>query len=155
MQDTKSKVSYNRQNLSIGADVKFDTKIAVVVDEELPVWQKLNVTAFTISGIAGTQDVMGENYIDGSDVVYLPMIKQPILIFSANRAQIRTVYERAVRRELPLAIYTEELFSTGNDDDNRAAVRAVNSEELNLVGLALLGKKNAVDKTLKGLSLHP
>ena len=36
-----------------GGKVQFDTKIAVVVRQDLAVWQKLNVTAFTISGIAG------------------------------------------------------------------------------------------------------
>jgi len=58
-------------------------------------------------------------------------------------------------RELGLAIYTEELFATGNDVDNRAAVRAVPTEKLALVGIAVHGSRNAVDKTLKGLSLHP
>jgi hypothetical protein len=54
-----------------------------------------------------------------------------------------------------MSIYTEELFATGNDVDNRAAVRAVATEKLALVGIALHGGRNAVDKTLKGLSLHP
>jgi len=44
--------------------LNFDTKIAVVVREDLEVWQKLNVTAFTISGIAGTQEVMEKEYED-------------------------------------------------------------------------------------------
>jgi hypothetical protein len=136
-------------------DVEFYTKIAVVVCDDLQVWQKLNVTAFTVSGIAGTQDVMGENYVDGSDIVYLPMIKQPIMIYSTNRQKIKTVYKRALRRELSFSVYTEELFSTPNDVENRAAVRAVKSEDLNLVGLALLGQKKAMEKVLKGLSLHP
>jgi len=135
--------------------MQFDTKIAIVVRDDLLMWQKLNVTAFTISGIAGTQDVMGENYVDGSDITYLPMIKQPIMIFSANREQLRTVYERALRRDLPFTVYTEELFTTGHDGANRAAVRAVKSEDLNLVGLALRGRKTPMDKVLKGLSLHP
>jgi hypothetical protein len=135
--------------------VIFDTKIAVVVCDDLQVWQKLNVTAFTVSGIAGTQDVMGENYVDGSDIVYLPMIKQPIMIYSTNRQKIKTVYKRALKRELSFSVYTEELFSTPNDVENRAAVRAVKSEDLNLVGLALLGQKKAMEKVLKGLSLHP
>jgi Protein of unknown function (DUF2000) len=29
----------------------FDTKVAVVVREDLPVWQKLNLTAFLTSGV--------------------------------------------------------------------------------------------------------
>ena len=39
--------------------MKFDTKMAVVVRRDLAVWQKLNVIAFTIDGIAGTQSVFG------------------------------------------------------------------------------------------------
>jgi hypothetical protein len=31
----------------------FDTKIAIVVRDDLAVWQKLNVTAFLTSGIVG------------------------------------------------------------------------------------------------------
>ena len=134
--------------------MNFDTKIAVVVREDLPTWQKLNVTAFTISGVAGLPDVLGENYVDGSGTVYLPMIKQPIMIFAANPEQIRQVYEQALSQDLQFTIYTEELFSTPHDEANRAAVRAVAQEELKLVGLALRGKKKAMDKLTKGLQLH-
>ena len=135
--------------------MKFDTKIAVVLREDLATWQKLNVTAFTISGIAGTvENIVGENYEDASGNVYLPMIIQPIMIFSADAAQMRVAYERAMTQEVRFAVYTEELFSTGHDEANRAAVKAVAAEDLNLVGIALRAEKKAVDKILKGLSLH-
>ena len=56
----------------------------------------------------------------------------------------------------PLSLdYTEELFATAHDEANRTAVKAVKSENLNLVGLAVYGKKTPLDKVLKGLSLHP
>ena len=133
----------------------FDTKVAIIVRNDLPVWQKLNVTAFTISGIAGTvEDIMGEPYEDGSGNQYLPMIRQPILIFEADADQMRKAYERAMRREVKLAIYTEELFATGNDIDNRAAVKAKIGDELNLVGIAFHDKKKTVDRVLEGIHLH-
>jgi hypothetical protein len=78
-----------RLQKSKGEIMNFDTKIAVVIREDLLVWQKLNVVAFTVSGIASLPDVMGENYVDGSGRVYLPMIKQPITIFRADHEQIR------------------------------------------------------------------
>lgn len=65
------------------------------------------------------------------------------------------MHAKAVDRELAVAVYTEELFATNNDADNRAAVRAVPTEKLALVGIAVHGTRNAVDKALKGLSLHP
>jgi hypothetical protein len=56
-----------------------------------------------------------------------------------------------VARDVRLAVYTEELFATDNDVDNRAAVAAVASDELRLVGLALHDRRGVVDKTLDGL----
>jgi hypothetical protein len=47
------------------------------------------------------------------------------------------------------------LLATGNDADNRAAVRAVPRDALDLVGPAVYGPRNAVDKMLRGARLHP
>ncbi len=135
--------------------VTFDTKIAIVLRSDLPVWQKLNVTAFTVSGIVGTvAGIVGENYEDGSGNVYLPMVIQPILIFEADAAHIRRAYERALQRNVAFSIYTEDLFSTGNDIDNRAAVKARRSEELKIVGMAMRDRKKTVDRVLEGIPLH-
>ncbi|WP_255946185.1 DUF2000 domain-containing protein [Streptomyces odontomachi] len=136
--------------------VVWDTKIAVVLREDLETWQKLNITAFTVSGIAATvENVTGEPYEDGSGVQYLPMFRQPVLVFAADGDKLRQIHERALRREIPVAVYTEELFVTNNDEDNRAQVKAVPSEKLNLVGLAMRGDRKAIDKVVKGASLHP
>lgn len=137
------------------AAMMFDTKIVVVLRDDLADWQKLNVTAFTVSGIAGTvPGVVGEDYVDGSGNHHLPMFVQPVLIYSAESAKLRTVYERTLRRGVRCAIFTEELFTTGNDIDNRAAVLPVPSEQLNLVGLALRAERKIVDKIVDGVPLH-
>ena len=56
---------------------------------------------------------------------------------------------------LPRSVFTADLFATGDDRDNRAAVRAVPRDESDLVGLAVYGPRNAVDKVLKGARMHP
>jgi hypothetical protein len=133
----------------------FPTKVAIVVREDLATWQKLNVTAFLASGLAhATDEIMGRPYLDGSDNTYLSMIREPIMVYASDAAGLTRVHERTLRRGLRAAVYTEELFATGNDDDNRAAVRAVAAEKLALVGLGLYGARNEVDKVVKGLSLH-
>jgi len=66
-----------------------------------------------------------------------------------------TIRERALGRGLGTAVFTDEMFSTGNDVDNRAVVAAVAGPDLVLAGLALVGPRNAVDKTVKGAVLHP
>jgi hypothetical protein len=136
--------------------MRFDTKIGIVVREDLAMWQKLNVTAFLASAVAGgVPEVVGDPYEDGSGNSYLPMFRQPVLVYAAETAALRRVHGRALGRDLRVAVYIEEMFKTGHDEANRAAVRAVPGEALPLVGLAVYGPKNAVDKTLKGLPLHP
>ena len=133
----------------------FDTKIAVVLRNDLQVWQKLNVTAFTVSGIAGTvPDVVGEKYEDASGNRYLPMFKQPVMVFEASAEQIQRAYLRAMKEGVSFSVFTEDLFATGNDIDNRTAVIAKRSEELKVVGMALRERKKLVDKILDGLKLH-
>lgn len=132
------------------------TRIAVVLRNDLAMWQKLNVAAFTVSGIAGTTaDVIGENYEDASGNVYLPLIGQPLLIFSADHGQIRKAYEQALRLAAGrFAIFTEELFATDNDPDNRGAVKSCSSQELKIVGLAIRDEKRIIRKIAQGLPLH-
>jgi hypothetical protein len=137
----------------------FPTKLAVAVRDDLAAWQRLNVTAFLLSGVTGgaegEEPVTGEPYEDADGVRYLPMCRQPILVFEAPGDKLKTVHRRALERDVPLAIYTAELFATGHDDDNRAAVRAVPTAELDLVGLAFRAPHRPADQILRGLKRHP
>ncbi|HUA03427.1 MAG TPA: DUF2000 domain-containing protein [Solirubrobacteraceae bacterium] len=136
---------------------QFDTKVAVVVRDDLATWQRLNVTAFLISGITAQAGpgAIGEDYMDGDGRHYLPLLVQPVLVFEAAATKLRTVRERAERREVPIAIYTNDMFATGNDDDNRAAVRAVATGDLDIVGVALRAPHRDADAVLRGLDRHP
>ena len=135
----------------------FDTKIAVVVRDDLAVWQRLNVAAFLVSGVTAATGpaVVGDDYVDADGVRYLPMLRQPVLVFEASADKLTTSKERALRRGVPIAIYTAELFATGRDDDNRAAVRAVPTADLDLVGLALRAPHRDADAVVRGLRRHP
>lgn len=136
--------------------VRFDTKIAVLLREDLETWQRLNVTAFLVSGLGPeVPEVVGEPYEDADGVPYLPMFRQPVLVFEGTKETLRTAHSRALSRALPRSLFTADLFTTGNDRDNRAAVRAVPTADLDLVGLAVYGPRNAVDKVLKGARMHP
>jgi hypothetical protein len=139
-----------------GGPVRFDTKIAVLLRDDLEVWQRLNVTAFLVSGI-GQRDpaVIGEPYADADDTEYLPMFRQPVLVFEASKEILTRCHERAVTRGAATSVFTADLFATGNDRDNRAAVRAVKRSSLDLAGMAVYGPRGAVDKIVKGARMHP
>ncbi|OOM70717.1 hypothetical protein CLPUN_51820 [Clostridium puniceum] len=129
-------------------------KIVVIIRHDLLVWQKLNVTAFLMSGIGGTQNIIGEPYVDGDGVVYLPMSQQPIMIYSASNQELKELLKKAITKEVKMTIYTEEIFNTYNDTDNRAKVAEYKTDDLNLVGIGMIDKKNHIDRLTKGLKLH-
>lgn len=135
----------------------FETKTAIVVRDDLAAWQRLNVCAFLISGViaAAGGAAIGEEYLDADDNRYLPLLVQPVLVFEGSAGKLATVRERAARRAAPIALYTMEMFSTGNDTDNRAAVRAVAAADLDLAGIALRAPHRDADAVLRGLSRHP
>ena len=135
--------------------MRYDTKIAIVVRDDLATWQKLNVASFLASGLVGTApELAGEPYQDASGRFYGPLIRQPVLIFAASGGELTNVLQRAQQRGVRPHLYTKELFTTGNDSDNRAAVAAVATDALDLVGLGLHGERKEIDKITKGLKLH-
>jgi hypothetical protein len=136
--------------------LQFETKIAVVLRDDLVVWQKTNVTAFLVSGIAGTvPGVVGEPYRDASGNEYLPMFIQPVLVYEADGPGLRRAYERAMDRGVIPAIYTADLFTTNHDEANRAAVARVDAQDLDLVGIAFRAERKTVDKVVDRVRLHP
>ena len=134
----------------------FETKIAIVVRDDLLVWQKLNVTAFLTSGVLGADaGLLGERYEDASGQGYRALIVQPMIVLATDGPGLSRIHARAVSRGVDMAIYIEDMFATGHDAANRAAVRQYETDALDLVGLAIRDEKRIVDKITKGAKMHP
>jgi len=131
------------------------TKIAVVIRDDLPAWQKLNMTAFLASGVAvSSPDAIGGDYTDADGTRYSPMFGQPVMVFTADKVRLARTLERALSRGVVPVVFTTELFGTGNDDANRAAVAAVTRGHLDLAGIAIRADRKTADKITAGLGLH-
>ena len=136
--------------------MQFDTKVAILVLEDLPVWQKLNVCAFLATGIAGTApEAMGEPYEDAAGRFHARLLGQPMLIFAATPEVLGRAWRQGIERGLTRAAYVRAMFSTGHDAANREVFQAEPAEAPDLVGLALRGPKRDIDKATKGAALHP
>ncbi|WP_052006033.1 DUF2000 domain-containing protein [Caballeronia grimmiae] len=109
--------------------------------EDLEPWQRLNVASFAVSGVAAAPGV------------YLPMFHEPVLIFGALADEMKRTSGRAHAREVAFSVFTEQLFNTFNDADNRTAVAAVATDDLATVGIAFRCQRKTADKILKGLKL--
>ena len=135
--------------------MQFDTKIALVIRDDLQAWQKLNVAAFLAGGIAAAfPNCVGDSYEDGSGTRYHALIGQPILIYGADRAALTRALDRALSRGVKAAVYTDGMFRTTHDAANRAVVKAVQQTELDLVGLAFRADRKVIDKVVDGLKFH-
>ncbi|MFB9134581.1 DUF2000 family protein [Vibrio olivae] len=135
--------------------MQFDTKFAIVVADDLPTWQKLNVVSFLSGGVTQTPQVTtGQTYCDASGQGYLPLCVQPIIVLKANRDKLSTFVQRANRQQVDTAIFIDDMFQSGNDEANRKTVYQYETSQLPLVGIAMFGDKTLVDKVFKGAKLH-
>jgi hypothetical protein len=133
----------------------FDTKIAIIVRDDLATWQKLNVTAFLMSGITGANpDLIGEDYQDKDGKMHLPMSVQPVIVLTGPSNVLTNIRNRAHDRGVETVAYIEEMFSTGHDAANRAVFAEHGADEANTVGIALRADKKIVDKITKGAKMH-
>jgi hypothetical protein len=134
----------------------FDTKVAVLVLDDLAVWQKLNVVAFLSTGIAAAApEAIGEPYEDAAGRCFARLLVQPILVFAAQPKALLHAHRSAIDRGLTCAVYVRAMFATGHDAANRAAFKAESADAPDLVGIALRGPRKDVDKATKHASLHP
>ncbi|MBO6918564.1 MAG: DUF2000 family protein [Rhizobiaceae bacterium] len=134
----------------------FDTKIAIIVREDLMSWQKLNVTAFLSGGLVGQNpDLVGERYQDGSGQSYSSLIIQPIIVLTTDANGMAKIHKRAISRGVDMGIYVEEMFVTEHDAANRATITKCPTDDLKLVGIAMRADRKVVDKITKGAKMHP
>ena len=135
----------------------YDDKVAMVIIDDLPVWQKLNVAAFLASSVAiKIPETHGRAFITASGTEYLPFLKHPVLIYKADdAAQIKKAFARAKERALQIGIYTRQLFATKNEEENLEEIAACRDEDPDLVGIIIYGENKKVDKAVKDLKYHP
>jgi hypothetical protein len=134
----------------------FETKVAIVLRDDLLNWQKLNVCAFLMSGIVGAApDMIGDPYVDSEGNVHHRLSRQPIVILSADSAMLLTIRRRALELHVPTALYIDPMFRTGHDEANRAVFAQHSPDSGIIAGIGARAKRNVIDKIMKGAHLHP
>jgi hypothetical protein len=136
--------------------MKFDTKIAIVVRADLRTWQRLNVTAFLMSGIIGAApEIVGDPYRDAAGNLYRSLCIQPVIVLEADQQTLSAIHRRALDLHVPHGLYIEEMFSTGDDAANRAVFAQHSPETAKVAGLGVREDRRVVDRITKGARMHP
>ena len=101
----------------------FDTKVAILVLDDLATWQKLNVAAFLATGIAAAApDAMGEPYEDAAGREFARLLGQPMLIFAAGESELKRAHR--ISGEKGLVTRAEEGCRQGDQGSEAAFVSA-------------------------------
>lgn len=134
----------------------YDKKVAIVLQDDLLPWQKLNVVSFLASSIAITfPETHGGEFVTADNVKFLPFIKHPVLIYKAEtKEKLQRAFVRSRDRELSIGIYTKPLFDTRSGEENVSQISSTNVSDLDLVGIIIYGENKKVDKALDGLKFH-
>ena len=134
----------------------YDKKIALIIKNDLADWQKLNVAAFLAGSVAiKFEETHGKAFVNASGSVYLPFIKNPILIYKADSdSQLERAFKRAKERKLHIGIYTLPLFNTKNEEENLIEIAKCSDDDHQLAGIVIYGENKKVDKAIDGLKFH-
>ena len=134
----------------------YDKKVAIVLQDDLLPWQKLNIVSFLAGSIAiAFPEAHGGEFITADNVKFLPFRKHPVLIYKAEtKEKLQRAFVRARDRELAIGIYTKPLFDTRSGEDNVSQIGSRTVDDLDLVGIIIYGENKKVDKALDGLKFH-
>src|SRR5690348_3412959 len=124
----------------------YDKKVAIVLEDELLPWQKLNVVSFLAGSIAiKFPETHGGDFVTADHVTFLPFIKHPVLIYKAEtKDKLKRAFLRSRERNLSIGIYTRTLFNTRTGEENVSLIASQTVDNLDLVGIIIYGENKKV-----------
>ena len=130
--------------------------MAILVLEDLAIWQELNVTALLATGIAAAApEAMGQAYVDAAGRRHAPLPGQPMLIFGTGPETLLRAYRAAIACGLTRHLRAGHVLDRSRRGQPCRRVLAEPAEAPDLDGLALRGPRRGIDKATKRALLHP
>ena len=128
-------------------------KIAIALNENLGPGLLANAAACIASGLFDKEsDLLGEQ-IDGAECTFIPITKIPILIVKQNKKLWKELLDRAKKNNLKYMVFTREGQSTTSYEEYIERVKGKKLDEIEVVGIGVLGENKSVDKFAGDLPL--
>ncbi|MBI5228234.1 DUF2000 domain-containing protein [Candidatus Micrarchaeota archaeon] len=128
-------------------------KIAIVLNENLGPGFLANAAACIASGLFNKEENLLGEQIEGKDITYIPITKIPILILKQNKNNWKNLLERAKKNNLKYMLFTREAQSTTYyaDYTNRVAGKPI--DQVDIIGLGVLGDDERITKFSGNIAL--
>lgn len=137
-------------------NVSDDFKMVAVLDETLPSGLVAN-TAAVLSLTLGDkiEGLIGIDLTDGNGNTHTALTTVPIPILKCTSEKLRDVYKQSyeLRTELLLVDITDAAQTTKNYADYEEKLKQSSADELKLLGIALAGPKQLINKLTGNLAL--
>ena len=128
-------------------------RIAIALDENLEKGHLANAAACIASGLFSKEENILGSQIEGVEVTYIPITNIPILIVKKANKTWKELLERAKRNKLKYMVFTREGQSTTSYEDYMKMVAGKKLEEVEVIGIGVLGEDNIVTKFSGDLGL--
>jgi len=120
-------------------------KSAIIIDPTLPKGLLANSVACITSGLFLDDKELIGTEIQGEGIAFIPITKIPILILHPGLKSLKELCEQARRVGLKYMAFTKEAQSTTNYEEYVNRVEGKSIEEVNLIGLGVIGESKVVN----------
>jgi hypothetical protein len=121
-------------------------RIAMVFDEKLGPGLLANAAACIASGLFNEENGLLGPQIQGADFTCIPITKIPCLILKQNGKPWRELLSRAQKNKLKHMVFTREGQSTTSYDEYVKRVEGKPLEDVDVIGIGVLGEDQLVTK---------
>lgn len=128
-------------------------KAAIIIDPDQPQGLLANTVACITSGLfLDAQDLVGPE-IKGTDVIYIPITKIPILILKPTNSTLYDLCLKAQELELKYMAFTREGQSTTSYEEYAERVKERALKDVTLIGLGILGEEKVINSLVGSLPM--
>ena len=134
----------------------FTKKMAIVVRDDLPPWQVLNVVSHIAAYLGNKMKVpfdTGEWFMTHDGVRYPRNSQFPIIVLSAKEKDLRPFMQAVRDSKLPYLAFIREMIETTDDTELQATLSKKTEAEIEYLGIGVFGSNDIVKPLTKRFSL--
>ena len=128
-------------------------KIVITLNDELGKGHLANAAACIASGLFNKEDGILGPQIEGDGFTYIPITNIPILIVKKANKTWKELLDRAKRNKLKYMVFTKEGQSTTSYDSYVERVTGKSIDEVEVIGIGVLGDAQQVTRFSGDLGL--
>jgi len=130
----------------------FSKKMTIVLREDVASWQLTNtighIAAYLGNKMSEPFDT-GEYFVSKDGVNFPRNSQFPIVVLQATKDGLRDLATKLHNTHLSWIVYVQEMIDMVDDEELEKALKAVPSEEMNILGIGVFGPKDEL-KELTG-----